>query len=70
MVICLSALLLSSVLSLVIRQMLVRDNRALDRALEADLQGANLERVKEAARLEGISFDEALQRRRGFRFLY
>ena len=32
--------------------------------------GARRERIEEAARLEGISFEEALQRKRGFRYLY
>lgn len=28
------------------------------------------ERVEEAARLEGITFEEAVERRKGFRYLY
>jgi hypothetical protein len=34
------------------------------------MQGANEIRVKEAAILEGISFEQAMERRKGFRFLY
>lgn len=32
-------------------------------------KGAQRERIEEAARLEGITFEEALQRKRGFRYL-
>ena len=34
-----------------------------------DLKGARRERIEDAARLEGITFEEALRRRRGFRYL-
>ena len=34
------------------------------------LKGANRERIEEFARLEGITFEEALERKRGFRYLY
>lgn len=50
-----------------IRQHLLRKNRKLD----ADaMQDANENRVKEAAILEGISFEQALERRKGFRYLH
>ncbi|ESK85412.1 hypothetical protein Moror_5902, partial [Moniliophthora roreri MCA 2997] len=67
MVISLCGLVLSSVLALTLRQMLVRENKRLD---ADELQGANRARVEEAAKLEGISFEEALERRKGFRYLY
>lgn len=83
MVVSLCGLVLSSLLSLGmfgpfhnvpksmallgIRQHLLRKNRKLD----ADaMQDANENRVKEAAILEGISFEQALERRKGFRYLH
>ncbi|KAM5542855.1 hypothetical protein V8D89_003239 [Ganoderma adspersum] len=60
---------LASVLAFVIRHILVGQNKRLDRE-EQDMQkGAQRERIEEAARLEGITFEEALQRKRGFRYL-
>lgn len=50
--------------------MLIRENRKLDADEKAALSAANRERVEEAARLEGITFDEAMERRKGFRYLY
>lgn len=55
---------------LVIRVLLVRENQRMERA-ELDLMhGPERERIEEAAKLEGISFDEAVRRRMGFRYLY
>lgn len=51
------------------RQMLVRENKRMDQE-EQIFTEAQRERVEEAARLEGISFEEAVRRRRGFRYLY
>ena len=49
--------------------MLVAENRRFDRE-ELDMQkGAQRERIEEAARLEGFAFEEALRRKRGFRYL-
>ncbi|KAF5322407.1 hypothetical protein D9619_001308 [Psilocybe cf. subviscida] len=70
MAISLGALVISTLLSLVIRQMLIRENRKLDADEKAALSGANRQRVEEAARLEGITFDEAMEKRKGFRYLY
>ncbi|KAF5348567.1 hypothetical protein D9756_009620 [Leucocoprinus leucothites] len=70
MIISLCGLVLSSVLSLVIRQMLVKKNKKLDRDERAAMDDANRERVAEAARLEGLTFDQAMERRKGFRYLY
>jgi len=70
MIIALCALLLATFLSLVIRQMLVRDNKILDTQEELHLKGSGKERVEEFARLEGITFEEALIRKKGFRYLY
>ena len=54
----------------VIRQILIRENRQLDADDKTALDGANRSRVEEAARLEGISFEQAMERRKGFRYLY
>ncbi|KAH8087859.1 MFS general substrate transporter [Cristinia sonorae] len=70
MFIGLSSLALASVLSFVIRCMLVRQNKHLEEEELSSLTGDRRERIEEAARLEGLTFDEALERRRGFRYLY
>ncbi|KAJ6583907.1 MFS general substrate transporter [Mycena vulgaris] len=70
MIISLCALVLSTVMSLGIRQHLLRKNKKLDEDERISMQGANESRVKEAAILEGISFDQAMERRKGFRYLY
>ncbi|KAK7054438.1 hypothetical protein VNI00_003636 [Paramarasmius palmivorus] len=67
MIISLCALVLSSVLAFVVRQMLIKENKKLD---EDEAQGADRARVEEAAKLEGITYEEALERRKGFRYLY
>ena len=54
----------------VIRQILVRENRKLDADEKAAVEGANRTRVEEAARLEGITFEQAMERRKGYRYLY
>ena len=48
--------------------MLVRKNKELDRK-ELDLKGPGRQRIEEAARLQGITFEEAVERKRGFRYL-
>ncbi|KAF8514246.1 major facilitator superfamily domain-containing protein [Hysterangium stoloniferum] len=70
MLIALCALVLATALSYVIRQILVRENRALDVQELVVLRGAKRERVEEFARLEGITFEEALVKKKGFRYLY
>ncbi|KDQ55118.1 hypothetical protein JAAARDRAFT_60080 [Jaapia argillacea MUCL 33604] len=70
MVISISDLVLSSSLAMLIRWMLKRDNRLL---AEQELKGISTEekeRIAEAGRLEGITFEEAMERKRGFRYLY
>ncbi|KAI0055451.1 MFS general substrate transporter [Artomyces pyxidatus] len=69
MYIGLAAFVLSTSLALVIRVMLVRQNAQLASA-ELEGEGATRERVEDAARLEGISVKDAIERRRGFRYLY
>ncbi|KAL0568148.1 hypothetical protein V5O48_013842 [Marasmius crinis-equi] len=69
-IISLCSLVFASVLALIIRQMIVRDNKKLDEDEKAIFEGADRARVQEAARLEGITFEQAMERRKGFRFLY
>ncbi|KIJ51016.1 hypothetical protein M422DRAFT_776904 [Sphaerobolus stellatus SS14] len=69
MIIALCGLAFSTLLSLVIRQMLVRENKALEAQDMLVLKGSGRERVEEYARLEGITFEEALKRKKGFRYL-
>jgi len=54
----------------VIRQILVRENCKLNADEKAAMEGANCARVEEAARLEGITFEQAMERRKGYRYLY
>jgi len=54
----------------VLRTILIRENRKMDADDKAAMDGANRSRVEEAARLEGISFEQAMVRRKGFRYLY
>lgn len=73
--------------SLVIRQILVRENAALEAQDMLVLKGAKKQRVEEYARceyhtereawrltrhviVEGISFEEAVERKKGFRYLF
>jgi len=48
----------------VIRTMLVRENRRID--LNEDKRG----RIEQAAKLEGITIAEAMEKQRGFRYLF
>jgi hypothetical protein len=50
--------------------MLVRRNKKLDADEKAAMEGVDRERVEEAARLEGLTFEQAMERRKGFRYLY
>ena len=69
MFIGIAGIALASVLAFIIRYVLVHQNKQLDREeLQLD-DSAQRERIAEAARLEGVTFEEALQRRRGFRYL-
>ncbi|QRV93560.1 major facilitator superfamily transporter [Ceratobasidium sp. AG-Ba] len=73
MIIGIAALALASTMAFIVRTILVRANKRMD---QQDLDALNnagegdAERVREAARLEGITVEEAIRRRRGFRYLY
>ncbi|KAH9889522.1 MFS general substrate transporter [Cubamyces lactineus] len=70
MYIGIAALGLATVLAVVIRVILINQNKRLEREELANLSGARRERIEDAARLEGITFEEALKRKKGFRYLY
>ena len=55
---------------LVIRQILIRKNKKLDVDEKIAIEGANRTRVEDAAKLEGITFEQAMERRKGYRYLY
>lgn len=68
--ISMAALVFSTLLSLLIRQILVRKNKKLDADEKLVMEGSNRTRVEEAAKLEGITFEQAMERRKGYRYLY
>lgn len=53
-----------------IRQILLRENKKLDADERLVMGGANETRVRDAAKLEGITFEQAMERRKGYRYLY
>ncbi|KZT05456.1 MFS general substrate transporter [Laetiporus sulphureus 93-53] len=70
MYIGIAALAFASFLSFVIRCILVYQNKQMEREEEEILKGDGRQRIEDAARLEGLTFEEAMQRRRSFRYLY
>lgn len=52
---------------IVIRTILVRENRRMDH--DSDLNETNRARIEQAAKLEGITVTEAMEKKRGFRYL-
>ncbi|EJD08020.1 MFS transporter [Fomitiporia mediterranea MF3/22] len=70
MIIGTAAMVLSSFLAFVMRCMLKRMNKRLDEDELGALKDANRERVEDAALLEGITLEEAMERKKGFRYLY
>lgn len=61
---------MTDTLTIVFRMLLVRENKRMEREELNLMHGPERERIEEAARLEGITFDEAVRRRKGFRYLY
>jgi len=71
MIIGICSLLVAIALAFVIRTMLIRENRRMDQAEdESSLNASKRERIKQAAEIEGITIAEALDKQRGFRYLY
>ena len=54
----------------VIRYLLIKENKDFARKELADLNEAQRNRIEEAARLEGITFEQAMENKKGFRYLY
>lgn len=54
----------------VVRQILIAENKKLDQNEFGEMTVAERERIEEAARLEGLTLEEALERKKGFRYLY
>lgn len=50
--------------------MIIQDNNRLESSSMEMLKEENREKLEDAARLEGISVEEVVERRRGFRYLY
>jgi hypothetical protein len=50
--------------------MLVRENRRMDSEDLVSMNEAKRGRIEKAAKLEGISFAEAMEKQRGFRYLF
>ena len=42
----------------------------MDEDAKAELEAVDTGRVEEAARLEGITLEQAMEKRKGFRYLY
>ena len=57
--------------AVVIRAILIRENKQLA-VQEADALNDpdHRQRIEDAARLEGLTFEEAVERKKGFRYLY
>ncbi|GJE91439.1 MFS general substrate transporter [Phanerochaete sordida] len=70
MIIGLATLAFSTVLAVGMRYLLIWENNRLDGRESKEMSDAERERIEEAARLEGLSLDEALERKKGFRYLY
>ncbi|KLO20543.1 MFS general substrate transporter [Schizopora paradoxa] len=70
MAICISSMGFSIMLALIIRRMLMLENKRLDEDELGASRGVDRERIEEFAKLEGITVKEALEKKRGFRYLY
>ncbi|KAL5512622.1 hypothetical protein ACEPAG_3275 [Sanghuangporus baumii] len=70
MAIGIASLAFSTLLAFVMRCILKHMNKKLDEDADSALKDANHRRVEDAAQLEGISLKEAMERRKGFRYLY
>ncbi|KAG1742533.1 major facilitator superfamily domain-containing protein [Suillus lakei] len=70
MIIALCSLVLTTALGFLMRWILIRENKKMDMIEKELMEGPGRERIEEAARLEGITFEEAVKRRKGFRYLY
>ncbi|KAK7688346.1 hypothetical protein QCA50_008718 [Cerrena zonata] len=70
MFIGIATLVFASFLGLVIRYLLVKANKDFEKKELADLSEAQRKRIEEAAKLEGITVAQAMENKKGFRYLY
>ncbi|KAF7792694.1 hypothetical protein EIP86_003792 [Pleurotus ostreatoroseus] len=66
MIIGIASLSLSSVLAILMRYMLIQQNKELERDQLSKLTPEERQRIEDAAKLEGLTVKEALERKRGF----
>lgn len=52
------------------RYILIYQNKKLDESEFGEMTEAQRDRIAEAARLEGLTFEEAMEKKKGFRYLY
>ncbi|KAL4073463.1 major facilitator superfamily domain-containing protein [Scleroderma citrinum] len=70
MLISMGSFVLAAITAFGIRWVLIRENERMKRHEMISLGNAERERVEIAAQLEGVTFDEALRLRKGFRYPY
>ncbi|KJA23079.1 hypothetical protein HYPSUDRAFT_138255 [Hypholoma sublateritium FD-334 SS-4] len=70
MVIGICALTVAITLAFVMRTVLVHENKRMDQDEQGALRKAKQERIEKAAKLEGITVEEAAEKKRDFRYLY
>ncbi|KAL5483142.1 hypothetical protein ACEPAI_8371 [Sanghuangporus weigelae] len=70
MAIGIAACSFSSFMAFIMRCILKNENKKLDEDELGGMKGANRERIEDAARLEGITLEEAMEKKKGFRYLY
>lgn len=58
------------IICLVMRYMLIQQNKQLEKDQLSKLTPEERQRIEDAAKLEGLTVKEALERKRGFRYLY
>ena len=70
MIIGIASMSLATALALLMRYMLIAENKQMERDQLQNMTEDERQRIEDAAKLEGLTMQEALERRRGFRLLY
>ena len=70
MIIGIASMSLATALGVLMRYMLIAENKQMERDQLKNMTEDERQRVEDAAKLEGLTMHEALERRRGFRLLY
>lgn len=65
-----AALGFASILAFVIRYILIKQNKEFEKDELENMTPERRQRIEDAARLEGLTFEEALEKKKGFRYLY